>query len=337
MSEKTKIAIVGYGNVGRGVHQAVLRNPDMSLAGIISRDPERVKKELESKAMSDILVFDGSEVIGASLRNAVDVAILCGGSKKDLPEQGPFYAKYFSTVDSFDTHASIPEYFERMDRIAKDNWNVAVISTGWDPGTFSQARVSADAFIPGAKHYTFWGKGVSQGHSDAVRQIPGVKDARQYTIPVEDAIKRVREGENPELTTREKHTRLVYVVAKDDVDEERRQEIAEKIRTMPNYFADYDTTILFITEEEMKREHSKMPHGGFVMAAGQTGEGNKALIEYRCQWESNPEATGNILVAHARAASRLKQEEKSGAFTILDIPAAYLSPRSREELLRDFM
>jgi diaminopimelate dehydrogenase len=328
MAKQIRIAIVGYGNVGRGVRRAVKNNPDTVLAGIISRDAERTGKEVPEEA-----VFQAEEKAWKGKLKA-DVAILCGGSAKDLPDQGPFYARYFSTVDSFDTHHDIPAYFKTMNAVSRRAGAVSVISTGWDPGTFSMERVLADAFIPEASHYTFWGRGVSQGHSDAARHVQGVKDARQYTIPIPAALERVRTGENPNLTTREKHKRLVYVVAEEGADRDR---ITRDIAGMPNYYADYDTEVRFISAEEMKRDHSAFPHAGFVLASGKTGAGNRALIEYRCEWGSNPEATGNILVAHARAASRLKNEGRTGAFTILDIPAAYLSPRSGEELREKFM
>lgn len=323
-----KVAIVGYGNVGRGVAQAIGLAPDAELVGVISRDFERVKREV-----SKVPVFAQDDQPSWG-QLAADVAILCGGSAKDLPTQGPLYARFFNTVDSFDTHHDIPAYFATMDGTARKAGKVAVISTGWDPGVFSLERVLADAFVPGASHYTFWGKGVSQGHSDAARHVQGVKDARQYTIPVQGALERVRAGENPSLGTREKHTRLCYVVAESGAD---RSAIERDIKEMPNYYADYDTTVVFISEEEMQRDHAAYPHGGFVMATGQTGDGSSTLTEYRCQWGSNPAATGSILVAHARAAVRLSRENRAGAFTILDIPAAYLSPHSAQELREKYM
>jgi diaminopimelate dehydrogenase len=328
MAERIRVAIVGFGNVGRGVLWSIKNNPDTVLAGIISRDPARVKREAQEAE-----VFAAEEKAWKGKLKA-DVAVLCGGSAVDLPEQGPFYARFFSTVDSFDTHHDIPAYFKKMDDIGRRAGNVCVISTGWDPGIFSLERVLADAFIPAASHYTFWGRGVSQGHSDAARHVPGVKDARQYTIPIPAALERVRSGQSPVLSVREKHTRLVYVVAEYGADKTR---ISDEIKRMPNYYADYDTEVVFISAEEMKRDHAAYPHAGFVLATGKTGGGNKALTEYRCEWGSNPEATGNILLAHARAAFRLKKERKAGAFTILDIPAAYLSPRSREELREKYM
>jgi diaminopimelate dehydrogenase len=328
MAKQIRIAIIGYGNVGRGVQWAIRNNPDTALAGVVSRNAERVRKEIP-----DAHVFPAEEKAWKGKLKA-DVAVLCGGSAIDLPEQGPFYAKHFSTVDSFDTHHDIPSYFRKINAVARRAGTVSVISTGWDPGTFSLERVLADTFIPGASHYTFWGRGVSQGHSDAARHVEGVKDARQYTIPINAALERVRSGENPALSAREKHKRLVYVVAADGVD---RARITKDIVEMPNYYSDYDTEVLFITADEMKRDHSAYPHAGFVLATGRTGGGNRALIEYRCEWGSHPEATGNILLAHARAAFRLGKEGRRGAFTILDIPAAYLSPRSGEELREKYM
>ncbi len=329
VAKSIRIAIVGFGNVGRGVLAAVGRNPDMSLAGIISRDPRRVEAQAPGAK-----VFALADERRWSVRLKADVAILCGGSAVDLPEQGPHFARFFNTVDSFDTHHDIPAYFAKMNRVAKKAGRTAIISTGWDPGIFSLERVLADAFIPGATHYTFWGRGVSQGHSDAARHVAGVRDARQYTIPIEEAIKRVRSGQNPKLSTRDKHRRLVYVVAEAGAD---RKRIAREIAEMPNYYADYDTEVLFISEGEMKRDHSSYPHAGFVLASGTTGTASKALTEYRCEWGSNPEATGSILVAHARAAARLAAEGRCGAFTILDVPAAYLSPRPAAELRASFM
>jgi len=323
-----KVLIVGYGNVGRGVMHAIASAPDAELAGIVSRDPARVKREVPHAPVFSVRDEEAWRRLGA------DVAILCGGSAKDLPEQGPFFSRLFNTVDSFDTHHDIPDYFATMDRTAREAGKVAIISTGWDPGVFSLERVLADAFVPGASHYTFWGKGVSQGHSDAARQVKGVKDARQYTIPVQSALERVRAGENPSLTTREKHTRLCYVVAEPGAD---RAAVEREIKEMPNYYVDYDTTVLFISEEEMKRDHSAYPHGGFVMATGTTGDGSSTLTEYRCQWGSNPAATGSILLSHARAAVRFSQDKRTGAFTILDIPAAYFSPHTAEELREKYM
>lgn len=338
MTNRLKIAIVGYGNVGRGVHEAIAaNNADMELYSILTRNPERTKKsflggssgvDIPVKCIHDIK----NELSWKSL--PIDVAILCGGSHHDLPEQGPYFAKFFNTVDSFDTHANIPKYFKEMDETAKSYGKTAIISTGWDPGTFSLERVLADAFLPESDKYTFWGKGVSQGHSDALRQVLGVQDAIQYTIPKEDAVSQVRNGENPRLSTKDKHWRDCYVVLKEGADEEK---IKNEIKTMPNYFADYDTEVTFVSQEDMNERKKKMPHAGSVMTSGKTGQDDKAIIEYRCRWDSNPGATGNILAAHARAAVRFSREGKAGAYTILDIPASYLSPHSKEKLLKDFM
>ncbi|MBU2497064.1 MAG: diaminopimelate dehydrogenase [Nanoarchaeota archaeon] len=326
MSQKIiKVAIVGYGNVGRGVYQAIKRNPDMELAGIISRRPGDISLEVPE---SNVYSPDNFEKLEA------DVAILCGGSAKDLPVQGPSFLRSLNTVDSFDTHANIPEYFARMNAIARENKHVAIISAGWDPGTFSLERVLGDAFIPGSSRFTFWGPGVSQGHSDAIRKVEGVADAVQYTLPIQETLDIVRTGSNPQLTTREKHRRDCYVALKSGADPET---VKQAIVTMPNYFSDYNTMVAFESPEEVSGRKKQMPHGGFVMTSGVTGDGNKALIEYRNQWKSNPEATGSILIACARANYRLQQDNKFGAFTMLDIPPAYLSPHSQEELLKEFM
>ena len=332
MADTTRILVVGYGNVGRGVISAIARNPDMELAGVMTRRPDVVEKELADKCR----VFKLSNMSAVSREGIADVAVLCGGSKQDLPKYGPKMARYISTVDSFDTHANIPQYFAKMDKIAHAEGNVVIISAGWDPGTFSLERVLGDSFLPDSKKYTFWGPGVSQGHSDAVRKIAGVKDARQYTLPVEGALNSVRTGANPDLTTREKHRRLVYVVAESS-DPKELARIQQEIVSMPNYFVDYDTEVRFIGTEEMKQEHSAYPHGGFVLTAGETGSGNKAMIEYKNQWASNPEATGSILVACARAARRFDRMKLYGAYTMLDIPPNFYSPRSRKDLLKHFM
>lgn len=321
-----KVAICGYGNLGRGVEKA-LSNPanrDMELVAIFTRrNPE------------DIHPASGVEVIHIdeidNYADKIDVVILCGGSAKDLPEQGPKVAKYFSTVDSFDTHAKIPEYYEKMNTAAL--MNVSIISVGWDPGMFSLERLYGESILPDGETYTFWGKGVSQGHSDAIRRIDGVLDARQYTIPIEDAMNRVRAGENPKLTTREKHGRVCYVVAEDGADLER---IEKEIKEMPNYFADYDTTVHFVSKETLEKEHSAMPHGGFVIRSGNTGE-NKQLIEYSLNLESNPEFTGSILVAYARAAFRMKQNGVTGARTVFDVAPAWLSPKTGFELRQNLL
>ena len=320
-----KIGILGYGNLGRGVECAVRQNPDMELKAVFTRrDPGSVKILTESARVCP--VEEASQ-----WKDQIDVMILCGGSATDLPEQSPEYAKLFNIVDSFDTHAKIPEHFAQVDASAKASGKVAVISVGWDPGMFSLNRMYANAILPEGKDYTFWGKGVSQGHSDAIRRIKGVKDARQYTIPVEAALEAVRSGSEPELTTRQKHTRECFVVLEDGADAAR---IEEEIKTMPNYFADYDTTVHFISQEELDRDHKGIPHGGFVIRTGKTGweKENRHLIEYRLQLDSNPEFTSSVIVAYARAAFRLSSEGQSGCKTVFDIAPAYLSSRTAEEL-----
>lgn len=326
--EKINIALVGYGNVGRGVEEALKLklNADTELVAVLTRRPDKVRKELKY-----VPVFHIDENPGDI---QVDVAILCGGSKEDIPVQGPKFAERFNTVDSFDTHADIPSYYQKMDSIVKEYGHVHVISAGWDPGIFSLMRVLGDAFLPQNKQYTFWGKGVSQGHSDAARKVDGVLDARAYTIPIEQAVQRVRTGETPEFTKREMHKRLVYAVAEEGADIER---IRMDIATMPHYYDEYNTEVLFISKEDMHENHSKLPHGGFVLTSGVTGEGNKQILEYRCQLESNPEFTANVLVACARAAFRLCKEGRKGAFTMLDIAPGYLSPHSAETLRKSFM
>ena len=320
-----RIGIVGYGNLGRGVESAIRQNADMELVAVFTRrSPESVKIRT-----AGVPVLHTDEAVG--MKDQIDVMILCGGSAKDLPEQTPDFAKHFNVIDSFDTHANIPAHFERVDEAAKAGGKVAVISVGWDPGLFSLNRMYAGAILPEGKDYTFWGKGVSQGHSDAIRRIEGVLDARQYTIPVPEALKAVRAGENPELTTRQKHTRECFVVAEEGADLAR---IEREIVTMPNYFADYDTTVHFISMEELRREHGGIPHGGVVIRSGKTGWNgeNSHIIEYSLKLDSNPEFTSSVLVAYARAAYRLSTEGVSGCKTVLDIAPAYLSSRSGEEL-----
>lgn len=328
--EKIRVGIVGYGNLGKSVEAGIRQNGDMELAGIFTRrDPASITPITEGAKVYSI---DDAE----KMKNDIDVMILCGGSMSDLPEQGPYFAAMFNTVDGYDTHAKIPEYFKSVDDVATANHHVCVISSGWDPGMFSLNRVLADAILPVGKAYTFWGKGVSQGHSDAIRRVEGVKDARQYTIPIESALDRVRNGEDPELTTREKHLRECFVVAEAGAD---KAKIEEEIKNMPNYFADYDTLVHFITEEELARDHSGIPHGGFVIYSGKTGihNENNHIIEYSLKLDSNPDFTGSVLLAYARAAYRLSQEGCTGAKTVFDIPPAYLSQRSNEELRRDFL
>ena len=320
-----RIGILGYGNLGKGVEVAVEHAPDMELAAVFTRrDPASLT--IRTKGVP---VVPASEM--ASWKEKIDVLILCGGSATDLPEQTPEAAKYFSVVDSFDTHARIPEHFAAVDAAAKAAGTIGIISCGWDPGLFSLARLYGSAILPDGKDYTFWGKGVSQGHSDAIRRVPGVKDARQYTVPVDAAVDAVRSGAQPELTTREKHTRECYVVLEEGADA---AAVEEAIKTMPNYFADYDTTVQFVSEEELLREHSALPHGGMVLRSGKTGwDGeHRHLIEYRLQLDSNPEFTTSVMIACARAAWRLHQEGQSGCRTMLDLPPAYLSEKSGEEL-----
>ncbi len=320
-----RIGILGYGNLGRGVECAVKHNPDMELKAVFTRrNPEDVKILTETAK-----VYHVDEAV--NMKDELDVLIICGGSATDLPVQTPKYAEYFNVVDSFDTHARIPEHFAAVDEAAKKGGHVAMISVGWDPGMFSLNRLYANAILPGGKDYTFWGKGVSQGHSDAVRRIQGVIDARQYTIPVEAALDAVRNGENPELTIREKHTREVFVVAEEGADQGR---IENEIKTMPNYFDEYDTTVHFITAEEMEKEHKGLPHGGFVIRTGKTGweDEHDHVIEYSLKLDSNPEFTSSVIAAYARAAYRLSQEGQTGCKTVFDVAPAYLSAQTPEEL-----
>ncbi len=321
-----KIGIVGYGNLARGVECAIRQNPDMNLAAVFTRrDPAKVQI-----LTPEVPVLPLEET--AAWKDRIDVMILCGGSATDLPQMTPAFAKEFNVVDSFDNHSRIPEHFAAVDAAAAESGHIAVISVGWDPGLFSVNRLYASAILPDGKDYTFWGKGVSQGHSDAVRRIPGVADARQYTIPVPEALERVRNGENPKLTTREKHTRYCYVVAEEGAD---KAAIEHEIKTMPSYFADYDTTVEFITAEEMLRDHSGLPHGGSVIRSGKTGwEGeSRQTIEYKLTLDSNPQFTASVLVACARAAMKMKARGVTGCQTIFDIAPADLSSMSREDML----
>jgi len=323
MKERIRIGIVGYGNIGRAVERACKQNQDMELAGIFTRrDPSDLMPELD-----DSKVFAIAEA--KNFIDDIDVAILCGGSATDLPEQGPSFASLFNTVDSYDTHARIPEYFDAVDGAARGAGKTSIISTGWDPGLFSMMRVIEEAVLPVGESYTFWGPGVSQGHSDAVRRIAGVKDARQYTIPIEGAVEKVRSGETPQFETREIHLRDCYVVAEDGADLER---IERGIVTMPHYFSDYDTKVTFISEKEMKANHGKMPHGGFVIRTGNDDAGDGHVIEFSLKLGSNPAFTGSVLVAYARAAYRLNKEGQRGAKTVFDIAPAYLSLKSSEVL-----
>ena len=320
-----KVGIIGYGNLGRGIECAIKQNEDMELAAVFTRrNPADVKILTEG-----VPVYHVDDV--EKMQGKLDIVILCGGSATDLPKQTPVYAKYFNVVDSFDTHAKIPEHFDNVDAAAKEGGHVAMISCGWDPGMFSLNRLYANAILPDGNDYTFWGKGVSQGHSDAIRRVEGVKDGKQYTIPVEDALSAVRSGSNPELTTRQKHIRECSVVAEDGAD---KAKIEETIKNMPNYFADYDTIVNFITEEELKRDHSGIPHGGFVFRTGATGWNNehKHVIEYSLKLDFNPEFTASVIVAYARATVRMASEGMTGCKTVFDVAPAYLSPKTGEEL-----
>ena len=326
---KIRIGIAGYGNLGRGVEAAIKQNSDMELYGIFSRrDPETVKTLTGAK------VYKIDEILNH--KNDIDVLVICGGSATDLPVQTPEFAKNFNVIDSFDTHAKIPEHFDNVDKCAKEAGKIAMISVGWDPGMFSLNRLYAQAILPEGKDYTFWGKGVSQGHSDAIRRIDGVLDARQYTIPVDEALEAVRSGKNPELTTRQKHIRECFVVAKDGAD---KAKIEQEIKTMPNYFADYDTTVHFISADEMKKDHSSLPHGGFVIRCGQTGLNNENthIIEYSLKLDSNPEFTASVLVAYARAAYRMNKEGMSGCKTVFDVAPAYLSAKDPKDLRKEIL
>ena len=325
-----KIGILGYGNLGRGVECAVKQNDDMELVAVFTRrNPEDVKILTETATVCNVADVE-------DWKDKIDVMIICGGSATDLPKQTPVYAKMFNVIDSFDTHARIPEHFANVDAAAKEGGHVGIISVGWDPGMFSLNRLYANAILPDGNDYTFWGKGVSQGHSDAIRRVEGVKDGKQYTIPVEAALKAVRNGENPVLTTRQKHTRECFVVLEEGADAAK---VEEEIKTMPNYFSDYDTTVHFISEEELKANHSGIPHGGFVLRSGKTGwDGeNKHLIEYSLKLDSNPEFTSSVLIAYARAAYRLASEGQSGCKTVFDIAPAYLSAKSGEELRKHML
>ena len=320
-----RIGILGYGNLGRGIECAIRQNQDMELVAVFTRrDPQQVKIQTEG-----VSVYKVDQI--AEFQDKIDVLMLCGGSATDLPKQTPEYAKYFNVIDSFDTHANIPQHFADVDEVAKANGHVAMISVGWDPGMFSLNRLYAASILPEGKDYTFWGKGVSQGHSDAIRRVKGVKDGKQYTIPVDAALEAVRSGSNPELTTRQKHTRECFVVAEEGAD---LAQIEHDIKTMPNYFSDYDTTVHFISEEELKRDHSGIPHGGFVIRSGKTGlnKEHNHIIEYSLKLDSNPEFTASVLVAYARAVYRMKQEGMKGCKTVFDVAPAYLSPMRGEEL-----
>lgn len=327
MDNKVKVAICGYGNLGKGIEKEITKSKDMELVAIFTRrDPKSLN------TASSIPVVSITDV--GKWKEKVDVVIMCGGSATDLPVQVPEMAKLFNTVDSFDTHAKIPEYFKKVDEAAVSSKNTSIISGGWDPGMFSVMRLYANAILPEGNTYTFWGKGVSQGHSDAIRRIPGVKNAKQYTIPIKEAMDKVRNGENPEFTTAEKHLRECFVVAEDGAD---KKAIEEQIKNMPNYFADYITMVNFITEEQLERDHSKMAHGGFVIHSGETGEGNKQIIEYSLKLDSNPEFTSSVLITLARAAVRMNAAGQFGAKSIFDIPPALMSSKAPEELRKELL
>lgn len=325
-----RVAIYGYGNLGRGVESAIRQNPDMTLAAVFTRrDPKTL--QIKTEGVSVYHIDDAKK-----MTDKIDVMILCGGSATDLPTQTPEMAKLFNVIDSFDTHAKIPEHFDAVDTAAKESGKIGIISVGWDPGMFSLNRLYANAILSEGADYTFWGKGVSQGHSDAIRRIEGVLDAKQYTIPIESALEQVRSGSQPQLTTRQKHLRECFVVAKEGADTAK---IENEIKTMPNYFADYDTTVHFISKEELDRDHSGIPHGGFVIRSGKTGfnKEHNHIIEYSLKLDSNPEFTGSVLVAYARAAYRLSNEGQSGCKTVFDIPPAYLSALSGEEIRKNLL
>jgi len=327
LTTKIRIGIAGYGNLGRGVESALAQNSDMELVGVFTRrDPGQLKLLGNAPVLhiDDIGQYQGK----------IDVLILCGGSKNDLPEQGPALAALFNTVDSFDTHAKVPEYFEAVNQSAEPAGNTAIISVGWDPGLFSLNRLFGEAVLPEGATYTFWGKGLSQGHSDAVRRVPGVKGGVQYTLPVSEAVERVRNGELPQLSTREKHKRECFVVLQEGADA---AAVEQAIVTMPDYFADYDTTVNFIDEETLRRDHAAMPHGGFVIRSGTTGQGNTQVVEYSLKLQSNPEFTASVLVAYARAAHRLNQMGQAGAKSVLDVPPGLLSPKSAAQLRKELL
>lgn len=326
MNNKIRVGIIGYGNLGRGVIASIKQNPDMELKGIFTR---RDANNIEATGLPMMHISKMSDY-----KEEIDVMILCGGSATDLPEQGPLVAEMFNTVDSFDTHAKIPEYFEKINAVAKQSNKVSLISVGWDPGLFSLNRLMANCVLPQGTDYTFWGKGVSQGHSDAIRRVEGVKNAIQYTVPRQEALDKVRAGENPTFETRDKHDRVCYVVLNEGADAAK---VENEIKTMPNYFSDYDTVVNFISEEELKANHSGMPHGGFVIRTGVTGENTKQKIEFSLDLESNPEFTSSVLVAYARAIYKLSQEGVSGAKTVFDIPFGYLSPKSAAELRKELL
>jgi diaminopimelate dehydrogenase len=328
--EKIRIGIVGYGNIGKGLETAIQNNPDMELVAVFTRrDPSTLKiKDKKAK----VVHFCDAE----KYKETIDVMVLCTGSAKDLPVHGVEFAKMFNTVDSFDTHAKIPEYLKNVNESALSSGKVSIVSIGWDPGLFSMIRMISNAVLPNGKDYTFWGKGVSQGHSDAIRRVEGVKKGIQYTIPIESAVERVRKGENPDLTAGEKHIRECFVVCHEGAD---KNKIEAEIKNMPDYFADYQTKVHFIDEEEFEKNHTKMPHGGLVIGSGVTGEEilHNQTIEFSLKLESNPEFTSSVLLAYARAAYRMNKEGMKGAKTIFDVPIFYLSPKSRDELIKELL
>ena len=329
MSTKIKIGILGYGNLGKATELAIKNNDDMELVSVFTR-----RNPSELKTLSDTKVDSVNNI--TNYQDKIDVLVLCGGSATDLPVQTPEFAKLFNVIDSFDTHAKIPEHFSNVNKSAKESKHIALISCGWDPGAFSLNRLIAESFLPNGSTYTFWGKGVSQGHSDAIRRVKGVKNAIQYTVPVEASMDSVRKGENPKLTTRQKHLRECYVVLEEGANKD---EVEKKIKTMENYFDEYDTTVNFITENELKEKHSKMPHGGFVIRSGKTGLNaeNNQIIEYSLKLDSNPEFTASVLIAYARAIFRLKEKGDFGCKTVFDIPPALLSRKTQEELLKEML
>ena len=329
MSTKIKLGILGYGNLGKAVEVSIKDNEDMELISIFTR-----RNPSEIKSLTNTKIIPVNEI--SNYKDKIDVLVLCGGSATDLPVQTPEYAKLFNVIDSFDTHAKIPEHFSNVNKSAKESNHVALISCGWDPGVFSLNRLMAESFLPKGNSYTFWGRGVSQGHSDAIRRIKGVKNAVQYTVPIEKSVNSVRNGENPKLEVREKHLRECYVVLEEGANKE---EIEKEIKNMKNYFDEYDTTVNFISEEELKEKHSKMPHGGFVIRSGKTGlnEENNQIIEYSLKLDSNPEFTASVLVAYARAIYRLKEKGDFGAKTVFDIPLSLLSRKTQEELLKEML
>lgn len=326
MSEKIKVGIVGYGNLGRGAEAAIAQQKDMELVAVFSR---RGKVETIDPEVLSLHIEEAEKY-----KDEIDVLLLCGGSATDLPEQTPYFAKMFNTVDSFDTHANIPKYFASVNQVAKEHDTLSIISVGWDPGLFSINRIMGEAVLAEGQTYTFWGKGLSQGHSDAVRRVEGVKDGVQYTLPSEEAMDEVRAGKNPKLTKGDSHKRECYVVLEEGADADK---VEETIKTMPNYFDEYDTTVHFISEEELKRDHAKMPHGGFVIHSGKTGEGHNQVVEYSLTLESNPEFTASVLVAYARAAHRLRKEGQTGAKTVYDIGPGYLHPDSPADLRKKYL